>query len=533
MVQAFTAGGENISKKRWLTNRPFPNLGGAIGGDEGCYEIRLPSGETFITTKTARRAFCIIGSVRPLSLLALLSVCAVAAAQASPEDIQKIVHEGKDRNQAMRTLKGLTDMGPRLTTSPTLRRAQDWAMGKFRSYGLKNVHLDEAFTAPVGFERGRHQSARMIAPFESEMQFTTLNWMPGTRGKQRGKAVMAPTSLAEVEAHKADLKDAWVIMPDATWSMRGPTLPAATDEEGKKLRAAIDACGIMGRVFGARDERLHTHGNWRDKTYEKHPEGGANLMVAVRKSDHDRIVRNLDFGRPVVLEFEAENRFIKGPIQQYNVVADIPGTEKPDEMVIVCGHFDSWNSPGSQGACDNGTGATQAIEAARILMASGVKPKRTVRFILWSGEEQGLLGSRGYVERHKAEMPNISAVLNDDEGTNYQSGYVGTAEMKPMMETAFAPTVAAFPDMPMKFTVVEKLPTRANSDNAPFAELGVPGFLIEEAGRADYGVVWHTQFDRYEFAVPEYMVQASTNHAVVAFTLAQAPTLLPRAAPVR
>ncbi|MBC8063729.1 MAG: M20/M25/M40 family metallo-hydrolase, partial [Chlorobia bacterium] len=188
-----------------------------------------------------------------------------------------------------------------------------------------------------------------------------------------------------------------------------------------------------------------------------------------------------------------------------------------------------WNSPRSQGANDNGTGTVAAMEAARILATSGVKPKRTIRFILWSGEEQGLLGSRAYVEKHKELHDKISAVLNDDGGTNYQGGYQGVEQMKVMMEAAFAPTVKAFPNLPMEFAVGKTMPSGGSSDHAPFNFVGVPGFFTMEKGKADYGFVWHTQNDRYEYAVPEYLIQSSTNHAVVAFNLAEAATMLPRA----
>jgi Zn-dependent M28 family amino/carboxypeptidase len=162
-------------------------------------------------------------------------------------------------------------------------------------------------------------------------------------------------------------------------------------------------------------------------------------------------------------------------------------------------------------------------------MASGAKPKRTIRFILWSGEEQGLLGSRAYVEKHKDELPKISAVLNDDGGSGYQGGYVGIESMKSVMEAAFAPTAAAFPQLPMKFVVQPQMPVSGSSDHAPFIWAGVPAFFtMEEGPKADYGKVWHTQFDRYEESVPEYLIQSSTNHAVVAYHLANAPELLAR-----
>ena len=457
------------------------------------------------------------GKMKSLAAL-LVFGSGVGVLHAQMSDVDRIVAEGKGHNQALQRLRELTNIGPRVTGSPQLAEAQQWAMAKFKSFGLTNVHLDKWGEVPVGFYRGPKQIGHMVSPYDTPIVFTTMNWTPGTDGLVRGPAVFAPTDMAEFNRVKSTLKGAWVVMSTGS-TMRGP---AIVDDELKK---AIDGAGILGRLFGTKDERVHSHGNWRDKSFTKRP---TDLNISVRRSDFDRISRNIEFGRPTVLEFNIENRWIPGPINQYNVVADLKGSEKPDEMVIVCGHLDSWNSPGSQGALDNGNGSCVAIEAARILAKSGVKPKRTVRFILWSGEEQGLLGSRGYVDSHKAEMDKVSAVLNDDGGTNYQGGYVGLETMKPVMEAAFAPTVKAFPDMPMSFDVVKEMPAGGSSDHAPFNWVGVPGFFTKETGRSDYGFAWHTQNDRFELAIPEYMTQSSTNHALVAFALANSPALLPR-----
>lgn len=455
-----------------------------------------------------------------LTILAFAALASVSSAYGNTEDVNKIIDEGKNRNQVMKHLDELTHkIGPRLTGSPGLKRAQDWAVGKFKSFGIKNARLEQWGDVPLGFERGNTQIGRMTEPYERDIVFTTMNWTVGTKGLQRGKAILAPKDIAEFEKKKDMYKGAWVIMTSAA-SMRG-----AQDNSDAALKKALDEASILGRIYGTRDERVHSSGSWRDKTFEKYPK---DLNIMVQKSAYDRIVRNLEFERDVNLEFNIENRFIKGPVPQYNVIADIPGTEKPDEMVIVCGHLDSWNSPGSQGACDNGTGSVNAIEAARILMAAGVKPKRTIRFILWSGEEQGLLGSRAYVDKHKDEHDKISAVLNDDGGTNYQGGYSGIASQKEMMEAAFGPTNAAFPGMTQEFQVTPSMPSGGSSDHAAFNWVGVPGFFTMEKGRSDYGFVWHTQNDRYEYAIPEYLVQSSTNHAVVSFNLANAATLLPR-----
>lgn len=452
---------------------------------------------------------------RPQVAFFLLSLAAVSNAQTDPVVIKKIVDEGTGRNQVMRHLRGLTNIGPRLTSSPNLAKAQQFAMAKFKSFGLTNVHLEKWGEVPVGFQRGRRQVARMVAPERRDLVFTTMNWAAGTPGRVRAEAIKAPATAAEVTANPDAVKGKWALMPIPT-TMRGPV---AND-----LKTALHAAGVAGLVYGAADERVHSSGRFTDKSFEKQPK---EVEVILRKSDFDAVNLNVASGK-TELEFNIENTWIKGPVEQFNVIADIVGTEKPDEMVIVCGHLDSWNSPGSQGACDNGTGTVAAIEAARLLMASGAKPKRTIRFILWSGEEQGLLGSRGYVEKHKSELSKISAVLNDDGGTNYQGGYQGLETMRPIMEAAFQPTLAAFPDLPMKFVSIERMPQGGSSDHAPFIWAGVPAFFTMETGRADYGYVWHTQNDRYENAIPEYLFQSSTNHALVAYGIANAPDLLPR-----
>ncbi len=492
-----------------------------------------------------------------LALASLLPLGAQSFAQGDPATIDRIIDQGKNRSQVMRRLDELTHrVGPRLTSSPGLAKAQAWAMAEFRRYGLRNVRLEKWGEVPVGFERGPRQIARMVSPYRQNLVFTTMNWTPGTNGLTRGRAVMMPATMEEFERVKGSLRGAWVLMRHPS-TMRGPVpvpppvIPPGLDpasaaaalraaEAGEPyyaqvaLREAVDAAGILGRVYGANDERVHSSGNWRGKSYTERPR---DIAIIVRRSDFDRVSKAAQYGKaPTVLEFDIENRWIKGPVPQYNVVADLPGTEKPDEMVIVCGHLDSWNSPGSQGACDNGTGSVTAVEAARILTSARARPKRTIRFILWSGEEQGLLGSRAYVESHMAEMDKISAVLNDDGGTNYQGGYRGVPKMRAMMEAAFAPTQRAFPGLPMKFDAVAPakegeepmMPQGGSSDHAPFNWQGVPGFFTMETGRADYGFVWHTQHDRYEYAIPEYLVQSATNHGIVSYNLACAESLLPR-----
>lgn len=448
-----------------------------------------------------------------------LALAATASAQAPADDVAKLIAEGKNANRAFQTLEHFTQKyGPRLTGSPNLERAQQWAVKQLKDWGYENARLEKWGEVPIGFERGKRQSVKMTAPWRQDMVFTTPAWSPGTKGKVTITPIMQPATMEEFNKVKDSLKGAWILMSRPS-GLRGPQAgPSEVDR-------ALDASEIAGRIFGTADERVHTGGRFTGLTMATLPK---QVQIRVRKSDYDTIALALKTGRECKLDIDIENRFIEGPIQQYNIIADLPGTDKADEMVIVCGHFDSWDGPGSVGANDNGTGSTVTLESARLLKKLNIKPRRTIRFILWSGEEQGLLGSRAYVEMHKDSLDKVSAVFNDDGGTNYQGGYQCLENMVPMLKAAIAPVETAFPDLPMKLDVLKEMPRGGSSDHAPFNWQGVPGFFTIEAGRADYGFIWHTQNDTPKHSIPEYLTQSSTNAAVVALNIANAETLLPR-----
>ncbi len=231
-------------------------------------------------------------------------------------------------------------------------------------------------------------------------------------------------------------------------------------------------------------------------------------------------------GKPVTLEFDIRNYFKRGPIKLYNVIADIVGSEKPEEYVIVGGHIDSWD--GATGATDNGTGCATSLEAARLLMKAGVKPKRTIRFMLWSGEEQGLLGSAAYVKAHKDLMPKISAVLVHDGGTNYLSGIGATDAIYSDFEQVFTPVKEL--DARYKFVVNKVAGLRGGgSDHASFLAANVPGFFWgQRGGTAKYEHTHHTQFDTYDAAIPDYQKHSALVVAMGAYGIANLDHLLSR-----
>ena len=477
----------------------------------------------------ARLAIAVVALTPALLVTATLhgtqSNTTVPSAPPKDPTTAAIIKEGKDNSHVMDTLSYIAvNIGARCTGSPELERGERWAVSQFKSYGCDNVHREKWEDVP-GFQRGPNQTARMIKPIPADFVFSTNVWTQGTNGPVRGIAVVDPTTMDEAKAKAKDLKGAWVIM-NYKVSMGG-----ARNRDDKDLKAFVDSCGIAGRVYPSTNELVHTHGSYKWKVGDKmdyktpksHP---MDVDITIRKSDMERIKRWMA-QEPVTLEFNIENRWLK-PIPQYNVIADIKGTEKPDEMVIVSGHFDSWNGPGSQGANDNGTGSAMTLEAARILTVVHAKPKRTIRFILWTGEEQGLLGSGAYVQKHKDEMNKISAVIVDDGGTGYHGGYAVLDTMKDMMSDAVAPVNNAFPDMPDKIVVTKRFSQETGSDHDSFMRFAVPAFFTMEGGNVDYGYIWHSQNDRIENSNGKFMTQSATDAAAVAWSLANAESLLPR-----
>jgi len=332
-----------------------------------------------------------------LSLVVAASLFAPSAFAAEKEkskaelEAEKIVAAGREESQVMDHLDVLSNrIGPRLTSSDGLQTACEWARDKFASLGLENARLEEWGSFPVGFNRGPW-SGKVIGPSEHALEFITMAWSAGTRGVVRGKAVLAPTDEKQLDAIKDTLPGSWVIT--ASPSRGGPRPDPAFQ---KTLNAAYDAAKIAGLVRSGRGDVIITAGNQKI-SWDKLPTTPSVLLV---QKQFDEIVAWLKEDKPVSLEFDIRNYFKKGPIKLYNVIADIPGSEKPDEYVIVGGHIDSWD--GATGTTDNGTGCATAIEAARILMKSGVKPNER------SGSCSGAARSRTCSARRPTSRPTPS-----------------------------------------------------------------------------------------------------------------------------
>lgn len=429
--------------------------------------------------------------------------------------VQAIVELGHTDNRVMQHLRHLTEeIGPRLTGSHGLMEAERWCEDAFASWGL-SASLERWGEVPVGFDRGPW-SGGMVAPQTIAYDFTTLAWTPGTFEAVPGPAVPYPRSRAEAKSRRKELAGAWVVRPRDLASDRA---------ELEKIDALLAEAGVAGIVRGDRDESgalVHTWGRSQLEWGEL-PE---HLSIVLRGDQHADLLARLERDEPVRLAFSVDNRFFRGPVPQHNVVAELPGTDLADQLVIVGGHLDSWD--GATGANDNGTGVATTMEAARLLAAAGARPRRTIRFVLWTGEEQGLLGSKGYAERHAEEMERTSAVFVHDMGTNYLSGIGITPEMRPQLEPALAPLAQLAPDsMPFVLREAEGLEP-GGSDHTPFIRAGVPGFFWDQAGDSDYARVHHTQHDTIDNVIEEYQRHSAMVVALAAYRVANLPDLVER-----
>lgn len=464
-----------------------------------------------------------------LVILAAVSV-AQASAQGDPGVIAKVLDESHHRSRAVANFRHLTKkIGARLTGGQTIIKAQKWVASEFQRYGLSSVQLEKYGSVPIGFERGKGSYGRMVLPFECEFQISSPAWSPGTNGPVRAEAILEPQSLEELKAVKKDLAGKWLIQRRSVGmrsGRRGGGSAAEEERAVQALQAEIDQSGIVGRVTGdSADELVHTHGSWRGITWDNLPKG---IRVSVRGVDHRKIVRSLTVGEKVVLEFNLDQRFVKGEVPLYNVFAEIPGTEKPDELVVVGAHIDSWDGPGSEGASDNGTGTITTLEAARLLAAAGAKPKRTIRFVLFSGEEQGLLGSAAHVKALGDRAAKVSAMFCEDSGSNPHTSIAGLAMWEPYLTRALSDYNKAFPEKPIQVSVVEQFRAGGGSDHASFAAVGIPAFFWRKSGPQNYMRIWHTQLDTFEEAIPENVRQMALNTALTAYNIACADSMLPR-----
>jgi len=453
----------------------------------------------------------------------------------------QILNEIRDHSQAMDNLEYLSDeIGQRLTGSSQLKQANDWTAAKFREYGLTNVRL-EPWTIAHSWTRGTAH-ARIVSPAVHPLTIASAGWSPGTNGAVRGPVVYFDAKTKEeFGKFRGKLKGAIVIYQEpeslsppkpqnpnallvrpmqAPPPVKGqPAEPSPFAAQQEVARARNDFFKQEGVAVVLRDSgKPHGLLNMTGIGGEKFDIGA--IPTAFITGEGYRMLFRMQKHGKVEVEIEMSNSFGDKPMDVYNTVAEIRGSEKPDEMVILGAHLDSWDL--GTGSTDNGTGSMAVLEAARTLAKLNLKPKRTIRFVLFTGEEEGLVGSVKYVESHTNELEKISAVLVHDTGTgrvltlglhdNYQDREIVDQVLAPLKELKLLE-----PTMRRSF----------GTDHASFDDAGVPGFLVIQDG-AEYSLTHHSQSDTFDKVWKDELNQGAQVLAAWAYNTAQLPALLPR-----
>ncbi len=477
--------------------------------------------------KMARR----IGALLLPALLVALAQWPLQRSQAGDETEKQILAEVKERSQLMDNLEYLTDMiGPRLTGTAKMKRANEWTLERFKDYGLEKAHL-ESWTIAHAWERGEARG-RILEPNQHPLTLAALGWTPGTSGVIRAPVVLVKAQkIKELEAYQGKLKGAIVVtsdlrrpgldLPEAGPAPAGPLWPRDPQrrEELRQFRRQRDE---FLRNEGAIAVLLNSN---KEHGLVNMTSGGRSYQIAalpsamITSENYELLARLMKRGR-VEVELGITNSIRPGPVEVYNTVAEISGSGKPDEVVVLGAHLDSWDL--GTGATDNATGSAVVLEAARALKALNLKPKRTIRFILFSGEEQGLVGSREYVRAHRAELDKFSAILVHDTGTGKVNsiGLSGNYQVREAMDQVVAP---------LRAVGLQELSMRGTSgtDHHSFDEAGVPGFYCIQ-DPAEYVKTHHTQSDTFDKARKDDLLQGAQVMAVWAYRVAQLPELMPR-----
>jgi hypothetical protein len=441
-----------------------------------------------------------------VSLVFLLSSLALAAPN-------KEMQEGADHlaasiytGPAMRTLRELSDgFGGRLTGSPAYNQAAEWAAAKFRSYGIQNVRL-EPFAMDNGWVRGTARG-QLLAPVSRPLHLESLGWSPSTPadGVKGEVLIVDDVSPEAIKALTPKMKDKIVIIDVGKIFANGWVKELQPLEASYKV---FKENGAIAAIFpsGERNNVLSaTEAKW-----------GSSLSLLpgaqIGMEDWQLIRRSLEHG-PVTMQFELQNT-TTGPIQINNVVAEIRGRELPDEWIIIGAHLDSWDY--GSGAQDNGTGSVMVLDVARAIAAMGKAPRRSIRFALWGGEEQGLLGSYAYTQTHLNEMSKCVAVLNTDNGAGHPKGW--KVESRKDVKDAMQPiSDALLKDISGGALSLE---TTYDTDHGPFMLQGVPALDLW-VDMSHYGEVHHKSSDTYDKVDPLDLKAGAAIVAVTAWAIAE------------
>ncbi|MBP7037511.1 MAG: M20/M25/M40 family metallo-hydrolase [Bacteroidales bacterium] len=505
-----------------------------------------------------------------LSVSALILFATAAVSQQS-KVVDRIIELGKTDNRTMHHLDVISNrFGGRLVGSDAYENAALWCASEFRKWGME-VIMDEAGTVPVGFNRGPW-FGRMLSDNGMILHFATPSYTSGTKGVQRGHVLIEPKNRQEFESMKGALKGAWVLIGGKNdgWpidfsekadSARKAVI-AYNDSVGainreitrenymnrdKPPRATIplksepalfyrEMCeaGILGVIQSSElpIRALYDRKNLSKLTFDNLP---TVCDIKLDENQYAIIEKMVKERKYFLLEFDIRNHFKPGPVKYHNVIGVIKGTHYPSEYVMMGGHLDAFDV--ATGGVDDGSGVTPTMEAARLIMAAGGKPRRTILVCLWAAEEFGLLGSKHWVETNMEKLPRISNYFNRDGGPTVAMGLTVPEAMYDDFEKICKPLNSINPDFPFTLRKNTNPPrprptTAGGSDHAYFAMNGVPTLSFDTPDAKGYNFsyqeIWHTENDLYNKSIPEYQEHTSIVTAVVVYGLANLDHLLSR-----
>jgi len=505
-----------------------------------------------------------------LAVLAISPLAAQAPSTAELSAIYQIKDEGFNRSQVMEIESYLTDVyGPRVTNSPNIKAAAEWATTKMKDWQLANVHLELWGPFGRGWSNERF-SAQVISPRPFPLIAYPKVWTPGTNGPVTAEAILAPILKEEDMAKfKGQLRGKFVLtaaIPENPERFEAQahrytdaeladlaTQPVPTAQQNQEDRFAqfraqrefqlkvqkfLVEEGVAALIEPSRSDDgtvFVQQGGGRDK--EKDPP--APPRVAVASENYGRIYRMLEKKKTVTLELDIQNKFYDDDLNSFNIIGEIPGSDKAkaDEIVMLGAHFDSWHA--GTGATDNGAGSAVMLEAIRILKTTGVNLRRTVRIGLWTGEEQGLLGSKAYVKQHfgdpEAEDPStkrikvttehakLDAYYNVDNGTGKIRGvYLQENEM---VAPIFSAWMEPFHDLGMTTLTIRNT---GGTDHLSFNAVGLPGFQFIQDPLDYDSRTHHSNMDVYERIQEPDMKQMAVIVASFVYLTANRDEKLPR-----
>jgi carboxypeptidase Q len=509
--------------------------------------------------------------IAPVIVICLVCGSVLTAGETIDSDMNwRIRREEIDHSQAMRLVHQLTDVyGPRLTGSPNLEAACEWSVRQMRQWGMQNEHLEEWDFGHPGWACDRYE-VRVVSPYVDTLNARVVAWTPGTKGVAHANAVQidipkhpSAESLASYLESIRDKVRGRIVLAGAHTVVPITFNPAAKRREDSDLRARYDpdnplpppprrapeqptnaprplepqevdekidafllASGALVKVTdGALD-----HGQIRVFANHTYNASKAIPSIVVRNEDYGRISRVLADGIPVEMEVEIVNTIYPDQQASFNAVAEIPGTDKKDQIVMMGAHIDSWHA--GTGATDNAAGVAVMMEAARVLQDLAVRPRRTIRVALWGGEEQGLLGSKAYVCEHfgtfeapKAEFFDLVAYLNVDAGTGRVRG--ASVFGPPGAAAVLRQILEPFRDLGVMGARAVNARRYGGTDNASFNWAGLAGINFSQDPIEYYTDTWHTNLDTYERVLKGDLKQCAIVVASTVYHLAMREQMLP------